>query len=49
MEYANGALRLVLQALHQLAWGPGTIGMLALCGAVFSFATGFFQLRGIRY
>lgn len=49
MEYANGALHLVLQALHQLAWGPGTIGMLALCGAVFSFATGFFQLRGIRY
>ena len=48
MEHAEGAVRLVTDILHQLAWGPGTIGLLAVCGIVFSAATGFFQLRGIR-
>ena len=48
METLHRAADFAMKALHQLAWGPGTIGLLALCGAVFSIATGFFQIRGIR-
>lgn len=48
METLHRAADFAMEALHQLAWGPGTIGLLALCGAVFSIATGFFQIRGIR-
>lgn len=49
METVERAAALVMEALHQLAWGPGTIGLLALCGMLFSAATGFFQLRGVRF
>ena len=49
METLERALGFVMKVLHQLAWGPGTICLLALCGVVFSTATGFFQLRGVRF
>ena len=48
MESVGRAASLVMDVFHQLAWGPGTIGMLAVCGVLFSAATGFFQLRGAR-
>lgn len=48
MNLAESAVRFVTDVLHQLAWGPGTIGLLAVCGVVFSIATGFFQIRGAR-
>ena len=49
METVERALGFVMKVLHQLAWGSGTICLLALCGVVFSTATGFFQLRGVRF
>ena len=49
MEALERAGNFVLEWLHQLAWGPGTICLLALCGVVYSAATGFFQVRGIRF
>lgn len=49
MEALERVGNFVLEWLHQLAWGPGTICLLALCGVVFSAATGFFQVRGIRF
>ena len=48
METLQRVVDLAVNVLHQLAWGPGTIGLLALSGVVFSVATGFFQLRGAR-
>lgn len=48
METLQRVVDLAVNVLHQLAWGPGTIGLLALSGVAFSVATGFFQLRGAR-
>ena len=48
MEHLTDRLQAAAALLDRLAWGGGTIGLLALCGLVFSVATGFFQVRGAR-
>lgn len=48
MEHLTDRLQAAAVLLDRLAWGGGTIGLLALCGLVFSAATGFFQVRGAR-
>lgn len=47
-EYFSGWLRWCNALLSRFAWGPATLFLLALSGLLFSFGTGFFQLRRIR-
>lgn len=48
MGYFSGWLNWCNDLLSRFAWGPVTLFLLALSGLLFSFGTGFFQLRHIR-
>ena len=48
MGYFSGWLSWCNDLLSRFAWGPVTLFLLALSGLLFSFGTGFFQLRHIR-
>ncbi|OUP25112.1 hypothetical protein B5F28_03380 [Gemmiger sp. An194] len=48
MGYFSGWLSWCNDLLSRFAWGPVTLFLLALSGFLFSFGTGFFQLRHIR-
>lgn len=47
-EYFGGWLRWCNSLLSRFAWGPATLLLLAASGLLFSFGTGFFQLRHLR-
>ena len=46
--YFSDWLRWCNTLLNRFAWGPATLILLAVSGLMFSFGTGFFQLRHIR-